>query len=194
MRLPLLTARLPLLARSAKQPRRAISTTSAHHADFAHIVIGAGVVGLASARSLAALGPTLLLERRAMHGTETSSRNSEVIHAGLYYGRDSLKTALCIRGRHLLYDFCAEHGVEHRKTGKWIVAQDETQLRALEGVARLAGQLDVPVRWVGEAEVARDGEGVRAAAGCLESPETGIVDSHGFMTALLGLFEEDGGS
>ncbi|PKS08878.1 hypothetical protein jhhlp_003491 [Lomentospora prolificans] len=128
-----------------------------------------------------------------MHGTETSARNSEVIHAGLYYGRDSLKSELCIRGRELLYALCAEHGIGHRKTGKWIVAQNEAQLGALEGVEKLAKELSVPIRWVSKEEVERAGEGVRADAGCLESPETGIVDSHGLMVTLLGLLEEDGG-
>ena len=157
-------------------------------------VIGAGVVGLATANALAAHAPTLLLERHPQFGTETSSRNSEVIHAGLYYGTGTLKTELCIRGREKLYDFCRGHGVAHRKVGKWIVAQSETQRGALEKVYNHATSLGVPMRWVSHSEVEREGEGVRAAAGCLESPETGIVDSHGLMVALAGLFEEGGGT
>lgn len=117
-----------------------------------------------------------------------------MIHAGLYYGTDSLKTALCIRGREALYDFCRARGVEHRKTGKWIVAQSGTQRGALERVYEHARGLGVPMRWVSEGEVEREGEGVRAVAGCLESPETGIVDSHGLMVSLAGLFEEGGGT
>lgn len=157
-------------------------------------MIGAGVVGLATATALAPRAPTLLLERHPKFGTETSSRNSEVIHAGLYYGTGTLKTELCIRGRERLYDFCRMRGVAHRRTGKWIVAQSETQRGALERVYEHATGLGVPMRWVSQAEVERDGEGVRAAAGCLESPETGIVDSHGLMVALAGLFEEGGGT
>lgn len=139
----------------------------------------------------------LLLERHLAPGQETSSRNSEVIHAGIYYGAGTLKTDLCIRGKELLYDFCAAHAVPHRNTGKWIVAQDREEREALEGVYRhcagaLAGR--VPVRWLGAAEMARREPHVRADAGCLESPTTGIVDSHALMVALLGLFEEAGGT
>ena len=84
--------------------------------------------------------------------------------------------------------------MSHRKTGKWIVAQNDVQHAALEKVYEHATALGVPMRWVSDAEIERDGEGVRAAAGCLESPETGIVDSHGLMVALAGLFEDDGGT
>ena len=159
-------------------------------------VIGGGVVGLAVARQLA-LRPstsTLLVERNAAVGTETSSRNSEVIHAGIYYGATSLKTRLCVRGRQLLYDFCERYAVGHRRTGKWIVAQTDAQRRALERIhAFCRDEIGVETRWVGEAEVERDGEGVRARAGALESPTTGIVDVHGLMMCLLGLFEDAGG-
>lgn len=127
-------------------------------------------------------------------GTETSSRNSEVIHAGIYYGADTLKAALCVRGKALLYELCTRHGVDHRRTGKWIVAQNDAQREALQRIHDLCvGELGVPVRWVSPDEVRRDGEGVRADAGALESPTTGIVDSHGLMTTLLGLFEDAGG-
>lgn len=163
---------------------------------FSAQVIGGGVVGIAVARQLArrSSGSTVLIERHTALGTETSSRNSEVIHAGLYYGADSLKARLCVRGKHLLYDLCARRGVGHRRTGKWIVAQTPTQRAALERFhAVCRDTLDVPTRWVSAAEVARDGEGVVAAAGALESPTTGIVDSHGLMTCLAGLFEQDGG-
>lgn len=126
-------------------------------------------------------------------GTETSSRNSEVIHAGIYYGGSSLKARLCIRGKGLLYELCERHGVGHRRTGKWIVAQNEAQREALERIRALCeGELGVPTRWVGGDEVRRDGEGVKAAC-ALDSPTTGIVDSHGLMMCLLGLFEEAGG-
>lgn len=161
-----------------------------------HQVIGGGVVGLAIARQLSHRpdATTVLIERHPAVGTETSSRNSEVIHAGIYYGAGSLKTRLCIRGRELLYDLCARHDVGHRRTGKWIVAQTEAQREALERIERFCREeIGVPVRWVGAGEVEREGEGVRTEAGALESPTTGIVDSHGLMVCLMGLLEEAGG-
>lgn len=155
------------------------------------------MIGLATAQRLAAARPdtsTLLVERHGQVGTETSSRNSEVIHAGLYYGRDSLKTQLCVRGRGLLYEFCGAHAVPHARTGKWIVAQDAAQREALERLhAFCRDDIGVPTRWVGADEQAREEPAVRALAGVLESPETGIVDSHGLMLALHGLFEDAGG-
>ena len=185
-------------------PARSLSYTTprpaAAHADFTHAVIGGGVVGLAVAQDLArragAPGSTLLLERHAALGTEISSRNSEVIHAGIYYGAGSLKTALCIRGRQMLYALCAEHGVPHRRTGKWIVAQNDVQREALEGIREFCGRpgVDVPVRWVGREEAARREPAVRAEKGVLESPTTGIIDSHALMLCLRGRFEEAGGT
>ncbi|KND93280.1 L-2-hydroxyglutarate dehydrogenase, mitochondrial [Tolypocladium ophioglossoides CBS 100239] len=187
---------LPSLRGGCGAQKLLFSSTAASRADFTHVVVGGGVVGLAIARQLA-LRPstsTLLVERHAAVGTETSSPNSEVIHAGIYYGAASLKTRLCVRGRQLLYDFCARHAVAHRRTGKWIVAQTDTQRAALERIhAFCRDQIGVETRWVGEEEVARDGEGVRARTGALESPTTGIVDAHALMLCLLGLFEDAGG-
>lgn len=158
-------------------------------------MVGGGVVGLAIARRLAQRPDTttLLIERHPSVGTETSSRNSEVIHAGIYYGPSSLKTQLCVRGKNLLYELCEEHSVGHRRTGKWIVAQNDTQREALEGIHSLCQEIGVDVRWVGDEEIGRDGEGVRALKGALDSPTTGIVDSHGLMVCLRGLFEDAGG-
>ncbi|KUI55012.1 L-2-hydroxyglutarate dehydrogenase, mitochondrial [Cytospora mali] len=177
---------------------RLFSTSAARQVDFSHVVIGGGVVGLAISRALTQRTPSvLLLERHLAPGTETSSRNSEVIHAGIYYGADTLKTRLCIRGKDLLYEYCAAWDVPHRNTGKWIVAQNKAQRGALEGVYRhcvetLGGR--VPVRWVGKDEMQRREPDVRAETGCLESPTTGIVDSHSLMVTLLGHFEEAGGT
>ncbi|KAH6607461.1 fad dependent oxidoreductase [Trichoderma cornu-damae] len=172
------------------------SSTAAASADFTHAVIGGGVVGLAVARQLA-LRPgssTVLIERHSAVGTETSSRSSEVVHAGIYYGGSSLKARLCIRGKHLLYALCEEHGVAHRRTGKWLVAQTSAQREALDRVYALCrDEIGVPVTWLTQKEVGERGEGVRAEAGALESPTTGIVDSHGLMLCLRGLFEEAGG-
>ncbi|KAI2609433.1 FAD dependent oxidoreductase [Hypoxylon fragiforme] len=213
----------PRTARRSFQPFKLISlahsfsSTAPARTDFDHVVIGGGVVGLAIARALASRASssstttssssssssstsTLLLERHPQVGTETSSRNSEVIHAGLYYGPSSLKTRLCVTGRQALYRFCAERGVPHRRTGKWIVAQDEEQMESLRRVHAVCssgdsvlGPTTTPTRWVGRDEAQAKEPWVRAEAGILESPETGIVDSHGLMAALHGLFEDAGG-
>ncbi|KAI1108075.1 FAD dependent oxidoreductase [Nemania sp. NC0429] len=180
---------------------RSFATTAAVRADFTHVVIGGGVIGLATARALAhspsssSRSPsTLVLERHASIGTETSSRNSEVIHAGLYYGPGTLKTRLCISGREKLYAFCASRGVGHASTGKWIVAQDEAEREALERLhAVCRDEIQVPTRWIGEREARETEPSVRAAAGVLGSPTTGIVDSHGLMVALQGELEDAGG-
>ncbi|KAI1432796.1 FAD dependent oxidoreductase [Xylaria sp. CBS 124048] len=182
---------------------RSFTSSAPVRADFTHVVIGGGVVGLATARALAqsssASSPstsssTLLLERHASVGTETSSRNSEVIHGGLYYGPGTLKTRLCISGREKLYAFCAESGVKYANTGKWIVAQDDAEREALEQLHIVCrDEIGVPTRWVGDAEARAMEPAVRAAAGVLESPTTGIVDSHGLMVALQGGFEDAGG-
>ncbi|KAL5631083.1 hypothetical protein BROUX41_000955 [Berkeleyomyces rouxiae] len=176
---------------------RVFSSSTTRNADFTHAVIGAGVIGLATAQRLAAAHPqssVLLLERHTAPGTETSSRNSEVLHAGIYYGLDSLKAQLCVRGRQMAYDFAAKYSVSHARTGKWIVAQTNEQQAALGKVAATAAALGVLTRWVAEHEASAKEPCVRAATGVLESPETGIIDSHGLMVALLGLFEEAGGT
>ncbi|KAH7238299.1 FAD dependent oxidoreductase [Fusarium tricinctum] len=175
--------------------KHSFSSTSPARADFTHAVIGGGVVGLAVARQLAQRDDTstVLIERHNAIGTETSSRNSEVVHAGIYYGPSSLKAKLCIRGKNLLYELCEKHDVGHRRLGKWIVAQNDAQRETLEKIHALCeNDLGVPTRWVSGEEVKRDGEGVRAAC-ALESPTTGIVDSHGLMLCLQGLFEDSGG-
>ena len=139
-----------------------------------------------------------MIERHAAVGTETSSRNSEVIHAGLYYGASALKTDLCVRGRQELYALCEARDIPFRRTGKWIVAQDDAQAAALarirDSCAVGVGLDDVPLRWVGRDEARRREPDVRAAAAVLESPSTGIVDSHALMTCLLGDFENAGGT
>ncbi|GAB0132528.1 hypothetical protein EsDP_00000961 [Epichloe bromicola] len=190
------TSRLLPALKTGAAPRRQLSCTPAAQADFTHTIIGGGIVGLSIAHHLS-LQPktsTLLVERHASVGTETSSRNSEVIHAGIYYGADTLKTRLCLRGRDLLYAFCEAHGVGHRRTGKWIVAQTDAQREELQKLHEHSRAIGVPTRWVSEAEVLRDGEGVRARSAVLESPTTGIVDVHGVMTALEGLIGDQGGT
>jgi len=148
-------------------------------------VIGAGAIGLAIARQLARDGRDVVtLERNAQFGMETSARNSEVIHAGLYYAPGSLKAALCARGRDLLYDFCAAHGVPHRRTGKLILAQAGQDAK-LATIAATAAANGVVLQTLDRAGIAALEPEVTAAAG-LFSPLTGIVDSHQYMLALLG--------
>ncbi|MDS4020288.1 MAG: NAD(P)/FAD-dependent oxidoreductase [Candidatus Competibacter sp.] len=156
------------------------------------VVIGAGVIGLAVARQSALAGrETLLLEAEATFGTQTSSRNSEVIHAGLYYPTGSLKATTCVRGKDRLYRYCAERGVAHRRIGKLLVATDASELPALAGYAERAAANGVPLQPLAAADIHRLEPAVRAVAG-LYSASTGIVDSHGLMLALLGDAERAG--
>ncbi|KXS21076.1 FAD dependent oxidoreductase [Gonapodya prolifera JEL478] len=156
-----------------------------------HLVIGAGVVGLAVAERLTRTvnTTTLVLERHSLTGSESSARNSEVIHAGIYYPPESLKTRLCIRGREMMYDVCARHNIPHRKCGKWIVAQDEAELAALGAIHDRGTSLGVPLRFLSLSEREEKEPLVRAAAGALESPESGIVDSHALMQFLISRIE-----
>lgn len=157
------------------------------------IVVGAGVVGLAIARalSLAGLQP-LVLERAEAFGTETSARNSEVIHAGLYYPPGSVRAALCVRGRDLLYAYAAERGIAHRRCGKLIVATRPEQEEALAAIRDRAAACGAgPLEMLTPAGVAALEPAVTCTAGLL-SPATGIVDSHGLMLALLGEAEDNG--
>lgn len=157
------------------------------------VVIGAGVVGLACARSLARAGrDVLLLEAADAFGTETSARNSEVIHAGLYYAPGSLKARLCVRGRDLLYDWCETRGVPHRRIGKVIVAADESQRADLAGIVDVARRNGVELEPIDAARLAELEPEVRAVAG-LYSARSGIVDSHALMLSYLGDLEEAGG-
>jgi L-2-hydroxyglutarate oxidase LhgO len=157
------------------------------------VVIGAGVVGLAIARTLALSGrEVLVLEREGAFGTITSARNSEVIHAGIYYPRDSLKARLCVAGREMLYGYCAAHGVPHRRCGKLIVACDPGEVEAFGAIARRAWNNGVEdLREIG-ADDARSMEPALACHGALLSPSTGIVDSHSLMLTLLGEAENAG--
>jgi len=157
------------------------------------VVIGAGVIGLAVARRLAMAGrEVIVLEAAETIGTETSSRNSEIIHAGIYYPKDSLKALLCVAGKRALYEYCASHGVEHRRCGKFIVATDEEQmpeLKRLKAAAAANGVNDLEWR---TAEDVRALEPAVCCVGALWSPSTGIIDSHGLMLAYQGDAEEAG--
>ena len=158
------------------------------------VVAGAGVVGLAVARAFALRGrEVLILESEAAFGTGTSARNSEVIHAGIYYPAGSLKARLCVQGREQLYDYCASHGVPHSRVGKLIVATSNAQLDTLKATQQRAAANGVhDLQWLSP-EQACVLEPNLMCAGALLSPSTGIVDSHALMLSLLGGVEEQGG-
>ncbi|ORY74134.1 FAD dependent oxidoreductase [Protomyces lactucae-debilis] len=164
--------------------------------DFSHVVVGGGVVGLAVASRLAraaASNSVLLIERNRQVGQETSSRNSEVIHAGLYYPLNSLKTELCIKGKSILYELFDKQGIDYKRCGKWIVAQNADQAAYLDTLRNKADQLGVPTRTLSAKQAQVIEPHVRADECVLESTSTGIMDSHGLMTYLLGQFENAGG-
>ncbi len=158
------------------------------------IVIGAGVVGLAVARACALAGhETIVLEAESAIGTGTSSRNSEVIHRGIYYPPGSLKARLCIQGHKALYAYCETHGVPHWRCGKLIVATDDQQLPTLDALAANAKASGVDdLQWL-TAPQAQAQEPALQCVAALHSPSTGIVDSHGLMQALQGDLEAAGG-
>jgi L-2-hydroxyglutarate oxidase LhgO len=150
------------------------------------VVIGAGVVGLAVARELANAGrEVLILEAESHFGTQTSSRNSEVIHAGIYYPTASLKARLCVQGREMLYRYCVERGVPHRQIGKVLVATTEDERTVLAKYAHQAAINGVMLEPLDSAGVRSLEPEVKAVSG-LWSPSTGIIDSHSLMLALLG--------
>jgi D-amino-acid oxidase len=157
------------------------------------LVIGAGVIGLATARELARAGhETLIVERHSGFGTETSSRNSEVIHAGLHYPEGSLKATLCVRGCELLYRYSRERGIAHRRCGKLIVATGTEQQAGLDDLAQAAQRNGVTdLRLLDRDDVLRLEPALQCEA-ALFSPSTGILDSHAFMLALLGDAEDCG--
>jgi L-2-hydroxyglutarate oxidase LhgO len=156
-------------------------------ADVETVVVGAGVVGLAIARALALAGQeVLVVERHDRIGTETSSRNSEVIHAGLYYPPGSLRARLCVEGKALLYEFCAQAGVAHKRCGKLLVATHAEEIDKLDAIAATAHRNGVDDVKRLTAEEARLLEPELACVAAYLSPSTGVIDSHGLMLALEG--------
>ena len=157
------------------------------------VVIGAGVIGLAVARRLAQAGrEVIMLEAAEGIGTVTSSRNSEVIHAGIYYKAGSLMARMCVSGRHALYRYCAEHGIPHRNCGKLIVAttaNETAKLQSIRAHAEANGVLDLKTLSGADARAMEPALSCDAA---LLSPSTGIIDSHAFMLALRGDAEDAG--
>lgn len=158
------------------------------------VVVGAGVVGLAIARSFALQGrEVLVLEREAGIGMGTSSRNSEVIHAGIYYSPGSLKARLCVQGKQLLYRYCEQRGIPHQRCGKLIVALTASQLAALPDLVRQGAINGVDDLVVISRDEALALEPSLACLGAVSSPSTGIIDSHSLMLALQGDLEQAGG-
>lgn len=158
------------------------------------VVIGAGVVGLAVGRALALTGrEVIVLEAENAIGTGTSSRNSEVIHAGIYYPAGSLKARLCVQGKDMLYAYCAERGVAHQRLGKLIVATCAQQLQALDDIVAKAAANGVHDLQKLNAAEAKALEPALACQAALLSPSTGIVDSHALMLTLQGDLENAGG-
>ena len=161
------------------------------------VVIGAGVVGLAVARELALSGQeVVVLESQDAFGTGTSSRNSEVIHAGIYYPAGSLKAQLCVRGRHLLYAYCQERQIPHRRCGKLIVATSSTQVEQLSQIQHKAILNGLTQEDALQLLSAKDAIAMEPSLYCeaaLWSPSTGIIDSHALMLSYLGDFENAGG-
>jgi L-2-hydroxyglutarate oxidase LhgO len=158
------------------------------------VVIGAGVVGLAVAREMALQGrETILLERESSFGTISSARNSEVIHAGIYYPTDSLKAKLCVEGNRMLYEYCRSHQVATAPYGKLIVAADASQLDDLQALLYKAQNNHVPEIKMIPGDEAMQLEPQLNCVAAILSSSTGIVDSHGYMLSLLGGFEDAGG-
>ncbi|KAF9948003.1 hypothetical protein BGZ72_010080 [Mortierella alpina] len=184
-----------------------LSSLSGHTAEpfeyeVDHLVIGAGVVGLAIAERLAARGSgsTLLVDKNPGTGQETSSRNSEVIHAGLYYPDDSLKTRLCIRGSEMMYDLCEKYNIGHHQTTKWVVGQNDQELTYLEGLSKKAQGLLQPTKrmpgpptfMLTRKQMLAQEPHVHGKA-ALVSPRTGIVDVHELMQLLETRIQHHGG-
>jgi len=163
-------------------------------ADVETVVVGAGVIGLAIARALALGGQeVLVLERHERIGSETSSRNSEVIHAGIYYPPGSLRARLCVAGKAMLYAFCAENGVPHTRCGKLLVATEEVEIARLEAIAANAQENGVDDLRKLSAEEALALEPQLACVAAYLSPSTGVIDSHALMLALEGHLTTRGG-
>ena len=158
------------------------------------IIIGAGAVGLSIAAELSRSHKDIIVvERNPSFGQETSSRNSEVIHAGIYYPKDSLKSKTCLEGRALLYEFCARNNIPHKRLGKLIIAMDKNEVEPLEKLfsrGRNNGADDLIL--ISKAEVKKMEPGINAQ-GAIYSPSTGIFDTHSFMKCLVSSFEKNGG-
>ncbi len=159
------------------------------------LIVGAGILGLAVGRAAALRGHDVIVaEKEAQIGTGISSRNSEVIHAGIYYPTGSLRARHCVRGRRMLYDYCASHGIPHKKYGKLIVATRDAEIAKMEALLGQALANGVEGMRIIEAAEAKAMEPALACVAALHSPQTGIIDSHRLMLALQGDIEDRGGA
>lgn len=174
---------------------RTFSAGAGAETDTEVLVIGAGVIGLAIARQLASAGrDVLLIDAAQSFGSEISSRSSEVIHAGIYYPKNSLKAQMCVKGRHLMYEYCSQREIPHRRLGKLLVATTEAQIPALQKLqtnAALNGVDDL--KWLTSEQVEALEPNISCVSAVL-SPSTGIIDSHSLMASLLDDFESAGGT
>lgn len=175
------------------QQSRSFQVSSATKADFSHVVIGGGIVGTAIGAELQSIeGNNVLIAEKNEHlGMETTSRNSEVIHAGIYYPKDSLKGQLCIKGKQKIYE-AFEKGdfqVPLQKCGKWVVAQNDSEKEYLDKMYNFAKDLDVPVSFVPTSLGNEKLPLIRAESAILESPTTGIISAHDYTTFFLTQFE-----
>ncbi|MEP0069107.1 NAD(P)/FAD-dependent oxidoreductase [Pyruvatibacter sp.] len=165
------------------------------HFETDTVIAGAGVIGLAVARALALAGQeVIVIERETLIGSHTSSRNSEVIHAGIYYPQGSLKARMCVEGKHKLYEYCAARGLNHKRCGKLIVATTPEQVAELEGIKAKAAANGVDDLTFLNRDEALALEPHLKCDGALLSPSTGIIDSHGLMMSYQGEAEEHGGA
>lgn len=161
--------------------------------DFDFLVIGGGVVGLAVAEYFSRSGHrVLLVEKEMRYGTGVSSRNSEVIHAGIYYPKGSLKSELCIKGKEMLYEWCRKNNIPHANTGKYIVATDNDELERLEVIRRRAAEAGMNELYFVSKDELNKNEPAISAVGALHSPTTGIVSAHGLMDSLYHRASESG--
>lgn len=165
-----------------------------HVENFDHCIVGAGVIGLAIAYKLSqknSKAKILLIESHSQFGSETSSRNSEVIHAGIYYPENSLKAALCTQGKKQIYEFCQRFNVPHKKIGKLIIANNQADITALENIQNNADKNAVELTLLDQTDCQKLEPQVAAKAG-LYSKNTGIIDSHSYMQTLLMLAQQQG--
>lgn len=162
--------------------------------DYSHVVVGAGAVGLAIGARLSRAGQrVLVLEKNMFAGQETSSRNSEVVHAGLYYPINSLRTKMCIRGKQLIWEAFKKAGVQAKQCGKWIVAQTAAEADVLEQIYKRAQVTGVPLEWVPLNKYKAIEPAITANTAILSSPTTGIVSSHSLMEYYQAVLQAAGG-
>lgn len=176
--------------------KRAFSLSQKCLSDFSHVIVGGGCVGTAIARELQQVSgnSVALLDQHEMLGMETTSRNSEVIHAGLYYPPDSLKARFCLRGKELIYTTLDSKVVPYQQCGKWVVAQTEKEGEYLEKLTQNAALLNVPTELILRKKANETHPMIRAEFGALESPTTGIISAHDLVSYCNAEFENAGGT